>query len=154
MLLLCSPLLVLSPEGSLLLVVRKFNLIFCRFFVMNITGVAATQFFEMVYEHKVTSLWNMEYLAGQPDFVGIQRIVLVEFNLIEWLGRWTERLVYLVSRVRVDIISRRKRSDSHIQKLFGRQIQARTRHPEHAWTRSLRGPQGDPSQSQCSRQYS
>jgi|SRR5712672_448269 len=96
---------------GLRLVVREFNLVFCRFFIVNVAGVAAAKIGKLVHKDVLATCWDVKYRSRYPRFALVQRERAVELYLIHGLVRWPERLVDLeiasgVSKNRDNLCSR------------------------------------------------
>lgn len=80
---------------GLCFVVRKFYFILSWFFVVYITGVTAFKLYKVVNKDEVTPSRHVEYFASNLNFFWVKRILLIEFDLIQWLRSWSKGFVYL-----------------------------------------------------------
>lgn len=76
-------------------VIREFQFVLGRLFVMHVAGIATLELFKMIDENEVTPSRYVKDFASDADPLWVERICLIEFDLIERLRSWTKRFVYL-----------------------------------------------------------
>jgi hypothetical protein len=80
---------------GLCLIVRKFELILCRFLVVYVAGIATAKPRELSDKNVLTSRRDVKYRPRHPCFLHIQRERTIKLDLIHRLVCWPECLVNL-----------------------------------------------------------
>lgn len=76
-------------------IIGEFYLIFGGLFVMQIARIAASEVLELVDKDEVTPSGNVKDSPSNFNLFRIERVCLVEFDLVERLRSRAESLVYL-----------------------------------------------------------
>jgi hypothetical protein len=64
------------------LIIREFQLIVSRLFIMDIASITAFQTFDLVHEHETATPRYVKDFAAYPHLFGIERIFVTEFHLV------------------------------------------------------------------------
>ena len=72
-------------------VVRKFQLVFGRFFVVGITCITSLVLLQVADRNEFTSRRDMIDFPRKTDLLGIEGIGLTELYSVEWLSSGTKR---------------------------------------------------------------
>ena len=82
-------------EGTLMFpfcfVIREFQLIFTRLFVMRVAGIASFVLLQEANRNEFTSRGNMINLPCEANFFRIEGISLTELHPVKWLSSGAER---------------------------------------------------------------
>lgn len=82
-------------ERRFLFVIRKFTLMICRFFVVEVASVTALQLLQLVKKDESAMTGNVKDRLCYLDLFRLEGKRLIEFDLVKWLVRWSKGFIYL-----------------------------------------------------------